>query len=332
MEVAAQRKRNPIITADMTPDEKMQALLAESRRKYAEAKAIAARHEEQENAFAKAMFRGVMLTAAAKHPPQEGDYKGDDGLLFCGKCHTPKEKRVAVLDEVMTVRCACKCAEERFRQKQAQEAAEKRRERAERFRERGNVSPECRFEYARMTPEMRTCQRYAEKWDDVRQKNIGLFLWGDVGAGKTFAANCICNALIERDEPVSVLITSLAAVLNSGWDKTETVERVRSAGLVVFDDLGVERSSDYALENAFVLFDERCKARKPLIVTSNLTLDDIKNPVSRDAKSGMEFQDIRRKRIYDRIQEMCVAIQFGGNSKRREINALKRRDALELLN
>ena len=70
------------------------------------------------------------------------------------------------------------------------------------------------------------------------------------------------------------------------------MSRIRNAPLVVFDDLGAERSSEYALENVFMMVDERYRARKPLIVTSNLTLNELKNP------QGMD-----RKRIYDRILE-----------------------------
>ena len=104
-------------------------------------------------------------------------------------------------------------------------------------------------------------------------KNVGLLLWGNVGTGKTFAAHCVCNELLQRDEPVSVFITSLSRVLNSGWDKSDTVTRIRDAPLVVFDDLGAERSSEYALENVFMMVDERYRARKPTIVTTNLTLN-----------------------------------------------------------
>lgn len=83
--------------------------------------------------------------------------------------------------------------------------------------------------------------------------------------------------------------------------------RIRDAPLVVFDDLGAERSSEYALENVFMMVDERYRARKPTIVTTNLTLNELKNP------QGMD-----RKRIYDRILEMCVPIYFDGPSRRRE--------------
>ena len=154
----------------------------------------------------------------------------------------------------------------------------------------------------------------------MRKKNIGLLLWGGVGAGKTFAAHCICNELLRRDQPVPVFVTSLSRVLNTGYDKSEAIQRIQKAPLVVFDDLGAERSSDYALETVFMLVNERYEARLPLIVTSNLNLDELKNP-----------SVIERNRIYDRILEMCVPIFFRGTSRRPEEAAEKMRIMRELL-
>ena len=247
----------------------------------------------------------IFQRAAAANAPKEGDYKGEDGLLYCGKCHTPKQCLVELYGVCRKMPCVCKC-----RAHEAMEAARRAAvEEADRLRVRYGVSPTCTFAAAERSKALDACKRYADQWDEVSRENVGLLLWGGVGTGKTFAAHCVCNALLQKDEPVSVFITSLSRVLNSGWDKSETIDRIRNAPLVVFDDLGAERSSEYALENVFMMVDERYRARKPLIVTSNLTLNDLKNP------QGMD-----RKRIYDRILEMCVPIYFDGPS-RREGNA-----------
>ena len=246
---------------------------------------------------------GVFQRAAAANAPKEGDYMGDDGLLYCGVCHTPKQCVLELYGKPRKMPCACDC-----KKREALEAANKEAaERAERIRRRCGVSPDWTFAAAGQSRGLEACRRYAARWDEMKRKNVGLLLWGNVGTGKTFAAHCVCNELLQRDEPVSVFITSLSRLLNSGWDKSDTVTRIRDAPLVVFDDLGAERSSEYALKNVFMMVDERYRARKPTIVTTNLTLNELKNP------QGMD-----RKRIYDRILEMCVPIYFDGPSRRRE--------------
>ena len=74
-------------------------------------------------------------------------------------------------------------------------------------------------------------------------QNNGLLLWGNTGNGKTYAAACIANALIARGIPA--LITSFPRILNAGWDKREIAEQMRQYPLLVIDDLGAERESDY---------------------------------------------------------------------------------------
>ena len=251
----------------------------------------------------KRAIEGIAQRAAAANAPKEGDYIGDDGLLYCGVCNTPKQCLLELYGKPRKMPCACNC-----KKREALEAAKKEAaERAERIRRRCGVSPDWTFAAAGRSRGLEACRRYAARWDEMRRKNVGLLLWGNVGTGKTFAAHCVCNELLQRDEPVPVFITSLSRVLNSGWDKSDTVTRIRDAPLVVFDDLGAERSSEYALENVFMMVDERYRARKPTIVTTNLTLNELRNP------QGMD-----RKRIYDRILEMCVPIYFDGPSRRRE--------------
>lgn len=63
----------------------------------------------------------------------------------------------------------------------------------------------------------------------------------------------------------------------------------------------------YGKKARFFIVDSRYRSRKPLIVTTNLTLDEIRHP-----------QDTAHARIYDRLLEMCVPISCIGVSLRRE--------------
>ena len=48
--------------------------------------------------------------------------------------------------------------------------------------------------------------------------------------------------------------------------------------LLIIDDLGVERSTEYAMEQMFFVIDSRYRSRRPMIITTNLKLAELKNP------------------------------------------------------
>ena len=124
-------------------------------------------------------------------------------------------------------------------------------------------------------------KRYVEHWEDAARKNIGLLLFGDVGTGKSFLAGCIANALLEQDVPV--LMTNFPTILNRmtglfGSERADFLASLNAYDLLILDDLGAERGTEYALEQVFAVIDARYRSRKPLIVTTNLTLDTLKHP------------------------------------------------------
>ena len=91
--------------------------------------------------------------------------------------------------------------------------------------------------------------------------------------------------------------------------------------LLIIDDLGVERNSEYALGIIFSVIDRRIRSGRPLIITTNLPLIEIKSETMLD-----------KRRIYDRILEMCTPMYVGGTSKREVIASMKMEKAKTLLN
>lgn len=235
------------------------------------------------------------------------DYE-KDGLLYCGHCNTPKQCRIPIGGSVRLVGCQCACAAREYEAEKKARADREKRLRIETLRADGirdKSLTACRFDTATMSEEIVKCKRYADAWDDMRRENSGLLLWGNTGNGKTFAAACIANELIDRGIPA--MITSFPRILNAGYDKQEIIEQVRYYPLLVIDDLGAERSSEYAMETVYTVIDERYKAKKPLIVTTNRTLDELCKP------KNMDYQ-----RIYDRVIEMCTPLVFKGDNLRRD--------------
>ena len=103
-------------------------------------------------------------------------------------------------------------------------------------------------------------------------------------------------------------------------DKTEYINALAGYGLLIIDDLGVERNSEYVLGIVFSVIDRRIRSGRPLIVTTNLPLKELKNETM-----------LEKKRIYDRILEMCTPIYVGGTSKREKIANMKMNKAKKLL-
>lgn len=91
--------------------------------------------------------------------------------------------------------------------------------------------------------------------------------------------------------------------------------------LLIIDDLGVERSTEYAMEQMFFVIDSRYRSRRPMIITTNLKLAELKNP-----------PDLAHARIYDRILERCATILFAGKNFREENAGATKQAAKDIVN
>ena len=244
-------------------------------------------------------------------PRADGDYIGENGLLYCGKCNTPKECIPVPELPNFKPRCLCKCAKEN------QEAEERERKKAERVRmiEQNRKSGITDLKILKYTfendkyPESEISVRlrkYCAEWKKALDNNLGLLLWGGCGVGKSFYAGCVANSLI--DNGVRALCTSIPKLINgifSAEYKNAYINSIVEYPFLVIDDLGTERGTEYALEQLFTLIDERYKSNLPTIITTNL------NP--RDMAA---VNDIAYKRIYDRVTEMCVPMYVKGEAQR----------------
>lgn len=103
-------------------------------------------------------------------------------------------------------------------------------------------------------------------------------------------------------------------------DRARFLSEVSRYELLVLDDFGAERNSEFADEIVFSVIDERYRAQKPLIVTTNLGLPDLKNPSS-----------ISKGRIYDRLLEICGPVLCEGENFRKANGNETRRALREVL-
>lgn len=277
---------------------------------------------------------------------EQGDYIVD-GLLFCGKCHTAKQTRVVVLGQERTPMCLCKCgAEQRDREEQQRKREEAEREfyyqenlgrsdfdllcwldrrsylgsetlAAERLKILKRLCfPEATMREWTFANDDRANEKisniaanYVANFSEMREKGKGLLFYGSVGTGKTYAAACIANAL--TDKGTACLVTNFARLRNTIQGmfegKQEYIDSLNRFDLLVIDDLASESESDYMKEIVFNIIDSRYRAGLPLIITTNLTGGELKNST-----------DIRNKRIYSRLFDMCIPLEVTGVDRRRE--------------
>ena len=133
--------------------------------------------------------------------PGEQEYQGEDGLLYCRKCHTPVQCRVKLWGRDKIVPCLCRCQQEAMAEKKRQDELVERQRKIRQLKATGIQEKhllEWNFAVAEDNKDIQMVKRYVEQWKKVKAENLGLLLWGDVGTGKSFVAACIANALMEQ--------------------------------------------------------------------------------------------------------------------------------------
>ena len=182
------------------------------------------------------------------------DYTGEDGLLYCGKCRTPKEAYFPADKATLFGRdrhpAECDCQRAQRMEREAAEQQRKHRDKVEELKRRGFTDPAMReWTFANdngRNPQMKTAHFYVEHWEDMKAGNIGYLLWGSVGTGKSYLAGCIANALMEKE--ISVRMTNFALILNdlaaTFEGKNEYISNLCRYPLLILDDFGIVHLDD----------------------------------------------------------------------------------------
>lgn len=259
-----------------------------------------------------AMLDGIIRKARETNNIVEGDYLGGDNLYYCGKCNTPKQCVVDFLGDTRIVPCSCKCMVE---QQKAEEEERKKRDlalRVQKYRSMGFPESDMKnWTFANddmSNPKItKAMQNYVENFDKYKRDGKGLLLYGNVGSGKTYAACEVANALIDKGIPC--LVTNFARIANTvnGMyeGKQEYYDSLNRFPLLVIDDLAAERKTEYMGEIVYNVIDSRERANLPIIITTNLTNEELKNPA-----------DMTYKRIFSRLLGRCFPLEVVGKDRR----------------
>ena len=255
-------------------------------------------------------FEEVIDKISANVPLPDSEYLGEDGFLHCSKCHAKVQTEVEFANIKKVVRCICNC-----RRKELDSFKDRERQQ-ERERKRRNCFSETTmwqwtFENDDRKNEKLSdvMQRYVNNFTEFKKDGKGLLLHGAVGTGKSFYAAAIANRLIDLDYICKMTSFSEITKRIQGMfeGKQEYIDSLNKYSLVIYDDLGTERKTEFMQEMVFDIIDARYKSGLPFIITTNLSTETIKKP-----------QDVGYSRIYDRILERCFPIEVPGAGRRRQ--------------
>jgi len=155
---------------------------------------------------------------------------------------------------------------------------------------------------------LRATRKFVEAFPQPR----GLYLYGTFGVGKSFLAACVANELVERGHSVYFvyvpsLILELRASLDGGGFLPKLTELIY-ADLLILDDIGAENMTPWVRDEILMpLLQGRTQAGRPILFTSNLSLQDLLGSYllgASDIEAGKVYRLIERIRSYADVYHM----------------------------
>ena len=157
---------------------------------------------------------------------------------------------------------------------------------------------------------VREIRSYVRDVNSNLDKGKGLWLFGDVGTGKTSLAMLVSKAALEAGRSVAIysMPRLLSDIKETYEDRSETsymqlFERLVGVDLLHIDDLGAEKRTEWVLEQVYSIINDRWQEQRSVIVTTNLIDVD-------------ELRDQIGPRTVSRLHEMCDLIPIMGRDRR----------------
>lgn len=249
-------------------------------------------------------------------------HKIGDKHTTCSKCGEPTRFEIDMMGTQKTVKINCSCDRKRIKE---QEERQQHIDEMALLNKLRSVSimdkdfDKSTFQNAQVGSDnhkyFKMAQNYVDRWEEMLERNIGLIFHGEPGCGKTYLVSCIGNALLDKRQ--SVVVVNVNGLLNKlketykrfgNESDYHIINSLKNTKLLIIDDLGAERATDWTTGKLYEIIDSRYRDKKPVIFTTNLSPDKLRNHLSQDGVS----------RTYDRMGEMCTPIQM--NSKPRRAN------------
>jgi len=248
----------------------------------------------------------------------------------CLNCGYPIQKdiNISLLGGPKRIPILCPCKDAELKALEAQDEQRRIQQHLDRFKAYSlidNRFEHSTFELWEHNPNnqklFELAKKYADNWDEMFSNNAGLVLHGDAGTGKTFAAFAIANELGKKN--ISVMAVSISALLSAIKDsysrngdigEQEVFRAITDASLLILDDMGTEHKTSWAYDKLYSIIDNRWRAKKPLIITTNLSIDGLRSNLT--VVDGRKGEADHSERIWSRIDAMCIPYRVNGPSWR----------------
>ncbi len=257
----------------------------------------------------------------------------NERVEICSVCGEAIEKITYIpgLNRCIKGPVMCKCKREALIAKEKEEINKEKQLRLKRIIKNSLIDEKFRnskfenWDFTKGNDKMyKIANKYTKKFENMKKESVGLLLYGSPGNGKTYTVACIANCLIEKMLPV--ICVNADSLLNrikdtyKKWGKEveeDVLRRLDNADLLIIDDLGTEQDTEWTRTKIYNILDSRYRNGLPLIITTNLSLMELKNRYE--------------KRTYYRILEMCTPILNDGKNIREEKAKEKTQILKELL-
>lgn len=241
---------------------------------------------------------------------------------FCGEVLTPIGLDFlyanASPEGIQYERCTCDKAQEYWKSKDAYEAEMNRRLSYKKlideiYRQSNAVRKfqEMKFENLKVDSGNETAIKIANDYTNKvisGKQSDGLIISGESGSGKTYLATAIANRLIENEKIVLIgRLTTLLDMIketfkNSSRTESELIEMFSNIDMIIIDDLGTEKCSNWSLEKLYAIVENRNENGLPIIITTRLSKQGL---IERFSMSQDKYL---ANAIISKLYQMCYGI------------------------
>jgi DNA replication protein DnaC len=211
-----------------------------------------------------------------------------------------------VIDEVTRVATPCRCRPARVERRRSRKlsAVIPRKYRGVSF-DRSPVSD-------MHEPIVRPVRQFVRALDENLDGGRGLWIYGNVGTGKTTLAMLVSKAALDAGRSVAIyslprLLAEIRATFEVDGDGSYVsfLDRLAAVDLLHVDDVGAEKTSEWVLEQLYAIVNARYEEERSIVITTNLERDELAGQIN--------------ERTVSRLEEMCTVVPLFGEDARKQV-------------